>query len=219
MAMAQKIGASAAGQTAMQQVASKVGTSAATSAASGTAMSQVLGKVGGSAKGVLPAGSAMSTVAGKVGGAPGGKQLVGNDFLAGVKNLGKKMAAPGKPLKAPSVKDRQAKQDELNDATGVSDLLAEALSGTLNPGSMVRAVGEQLPKGSPMASFAQSFGNAFDPTSGGFRPDALWDKDVNKYLGEQRKHLSDLLDGDPGGRPIDTIVSALMGMFGGEENG
>lgn len=216
MAVAQKVGASAAGQTALQQVASKVGTGAATTAASGTAMSQVLGKVGGSAQGVIPSGTAMSGAVGKVG--AGGKQLVGNDMLGALKNFGKKQLK-GSPMKAPGVKDRQAKQDALGESTGVTDLIAEALSGSLNAGSLARAASDQLPKGSPVASFAKSFGNAFDPVSGGFRPDALWDKDVNKYLGEQRKHLSDLIDGDPGGRPIDTIVSALMGAFGGKENG
>jgi len=212
---------SAAGQTALQSVASKVGTTAATSAATNTAMGEVLGKVGASSSGVLPKGSAIGAAASAAGPGkgPAGKQLVGNDLLKGLKAIGKKQALGGGMLKPPGVKDRQAKQDALQETTGVSDMLAEALSGGINAGSVTRLVGDQLPAGSPVGNFIKQFGNAFDPISGSFRADALFDKDVNKYLGEQRKHLTDIMDGEPGQRPIDTIVNAFMTVLGGSKNG
>ena len=102
---------------------------------------------------------------------------------------------------------------------GLADIFSTALSGKLGPGELVRKGSEMLPKGSPVQAFAQHFGNSFDPLSGKFRPDALFDKDTNKLLGDQRQHLQDLMDGDPGSRPIDTIINLFMQASGGAKDG
>lgn len=105
---------------------------------------------------------------------------------------------------------------DLESPEGMAGVLTDMLTGNLGKGGMVRKVSEALPKG-PVRDFTEKFGNAFSPVTGEFTPYALIDGDTNKWYGQQRKEIEKFTEGDPGKRPLDMIVHALMQAAGGKE--
>lgn len=109
---------------------------------------------------------------------------------------------------------RRAMGGDGQEEKGFLDKVMANLEQGMGSGLAARQVAEHLPKGSALATFGKAFGSAFDPTTGEFVPAALSDKELLKSLEMKRSNLETLFEGEPGSRPVDSLVEMLLKVAG-----